>query len=324
MKTDKDNEGGRKAWDDHIRAFVRYLRLERALSEHSIAAYRSDVEALVAFLESERKQASAEGVEGGLMSAKEINRETILRFLSRAVQAGEGARTQARRLSGLKSFFNYLCMEKIRENNPCAGSMAPKLGRHLPQILSVDEIEALIASIDLSEPQGHRNRAIIEVLYGCGLRVSELTTLKLSNLYLKDGFIRIIGKGDKQRLVPIGSHAIKALEQYYVYRNHLKISPKAGDFVFLNRYGRPLSRVMVFTIVKDLSARAGIDKVISPHTFRHSFATHLLENGANLRAVQEMLGHESILTTEIYTHIDRAHWQESILSHHPMEIKNRR
>jgi integrase/recombinase XerD len=208
-------------------------------------------------------------------------------------------------------------MEKRITANPCSPVESPKTGRHLPVVLSLNEIERILEAVDLSLPEGHRNKAVIEVLYGCGLRVSELTGLKLSQMFPEQGFIRVIGKGDKQRLVPIGSHAMKALSLYYPWRNSLNIKPGDDDYVFLNRYGRQISRNMIFIIVRELASRAGLKKTISPHTFRHSFATHLIENGADLRVVQEMLGHSSILTTEIYTHLDTAFWQHTILDHHP-------
>jgi len=303
--------GAGKAWEEAINDFLIYLRLERSLSENTRNAYLHDVKMFLEYL------SHASPADASLPDPSDIRDKHIESFLTRVTDSGSSPRTQARILSGLNAFFRFLTMEKRITANPCSPVESPKTGRHLPVILSVNEIERILDNVDLSLPEGHRNKAIIEVLYGCGLRVSELTGLKLSQMFPDQGFIRVIGKGDKQRLVPIGSHALKALRLYYFWRNSLNIKPTDDDYVFLNRYGRKISRNMVFIIVRELASKAGIKKAISPHTFRHSFATHLIENGADLRVVQEMLGHSSILTTEIYTHLDTAFWQHTILSHHP-------
>ncbi|NJK94485.1 MAG: tyrosine recombinase XerD, partial [Bacteroidales bacterium] len=239
-------------------------------------------------------------------------------FLFSIAHENLSPRTQARMISGIRAFFRYLLMEDKIENDPTELLEFPKIGRKLPDVLTPGEIDALEAAIDLSKPEGHRNKAMIETMYSCGLRVSELVTLKLSCMFIDESFIRVIGKGNKERLVPISPKAIREINYYLEhYRNHLPVKRAYEDYVFLNRNGRGLTRVMVFTIVKNLAREAGIQKTISPHTFRHSFATHLIEGGADLRAVQEMLGHESILTTEIYTHIDREYLREAILQFHP-------
>jgi integrase/recombinase XerD len=300
-----------KSWEEALSDFLIYLRLERSLSENTRNAYLHDVNMFLEHL----VHTSPAGA--SLPDPSDIRDKHIELFLTRVTDSGSSPRTQARILSGLNAFFRFLTMEKRTAANPCSPVESPKTGRHLPVVLALNEIEKILDAVDLSLPEGHRNKAIIEVLYGCGLRVSELTGLKLSQLFPDQGFIRVIGKGDKQRLVPIGSHALKALRSYYSWRNSLKIKPADDDYVFLNRYGRQISRNMVFIIVRELASKAGIRKTISPHTFRHSFATHLIENGADLRVVQEMLGHSSILTTEIYTHLDTAFWQHAILSHHP-------
>jgi integrase/recombinase XerD len=250
-----------------------------------------------------------------LKDTSSVNLQQFIIWLS---ELGITARTQARNISALKSFFGFLCYTGILTENPSSLLEAPKLGRKLPIVLTVSEIDRIVASIDLSKPEGHRNKAIIETLYGCGLRVSELVGLKISDLYFNEGFIKVKGKGSKERLVPIGSTAQHEIGFYLEkQRNHQIIDPKAGDILFLNRRGKQLTRVMVFTIVKDLATKAGIKKTVSPHTFRHSFATHLIEGGADLRAVQEMLGHESIITTEIYTHLDRDYLRQAIIEFHP-------
>ena len=233
-------------------------------------------------------------------------------------QFGISPRTQARNVSSIKAFFQFLRYSGELESNPSTLLESPKIGRKLPVVLSVNEIDRMVAAIDLSKPEGHRNKAIIETLYGCGLRVSELVSLKISDIFATEGFIKVKGKGSKERLVPIGRTALNEINFYLeYYRNHLQVDTRSGDILFLNRRGKGLTRVMIFTIIKDLSRKAGIKKTISPHTFRHSFATHLIEGGADLRAVQEMLGHESILTTEIYTHLDREFLRQSIMEHHP-------
>ncbi len=292
----------------YIKGFKSFLFLEKSLSKNTIDAYLHDLDLFERYL---------------LMTNNEKNivqltLSDIQSFLAWINEIGMSARSQARIISGLKSFFKHLILEDIIVANPIELIEAPKVGRKLPDTLSIAEIDKIVQAIDLSTPEGTRNKAIIETLYGCGLRVSELCSLKLSWLYFNEGFIRIIGKGDKERLVPIGSVAEKNILIYIdEIRNKLDIKKGCEDIVFLNRRGGQLSRVMIFNIVKDYTAKAGIKKPISPHTFRHSFATHLIEGGADLRAVQEMLGHESITTTEIYTHLDRNFLKETILHHHP-------
>ena len=282
--------------------FRNYLRIERGLSPNTTASYSHDVEGLL------------DSFEGSL--PKEITTEDIERFLSARIEKGLSKRSQARLLSALRSFFNWCIEEGDLKENPCDRIDAPKLGKYLPAVLSVEEVDAIISSIDTRTPAGLRDRAILEVLYGCGLRVSECTGLRISHVNLDEGFVNVIGKGDKQRIVPLGEMAADAI------RNYLPARPEPAartweDFLFLNRFGRPLSRVSVFNLVKNQAMAAGIHKEISPHTFRHSFATHLIEGGADLRLVQEMLGHESILTTEIYTHLDSSTWQAAVLAHQP-------
>lgn len=308
----KNNPVTDNKWTGILSDFVIYLRLERALADNTRYAYLRDINGFLDFLK-DRQIAAGDTMPG----PRDITGIHIQDYLASVTGKGISPRTQARQLSALKTFFTFLLTEKYIKHSPCTTVAAPKTGRRLPVVLSLTEIENIIDSIDLSQNEGHRNMAIIEMLYGCGLRVSELTTLKLTDYFPDEGFIRVIGKGNKQRLVPVGSHAVHALELYFPWRNKLNIHPNATDYMFLNRYGRPLSRNMVFIMIKEQTGKAGIKKIISPHTFRHSFATHMIENGADLRVVQEMLGHCSILTTEIYTHIDKAHWQQSILSHHP-------
>ena len=276
-----------------------YLRMERAMSQNTVASYYSDVEKFLKFYDGRLEDASVADVEEYLQSRE-----------------GLSERSQARVLSSLRSFFDWLVMEKVLKDNPCDRVDGPKIGRYLPNVLSEEEVAALIDSVEVSGWQGLRDRAILEVLYGCGLRVSEAVGLKISCLYFKEGFIRVIGKGNKERLVPIGDVAIAAVEEYLEARR-VPADSESSDVLFLNRFGRSLSRVSMFTMIKAQALAAGIRKEISPHTFRHSFATHLLEHGADLRIVQEMLGHESISTTEIYTHIDSSTWQKEILEHHP-------
>lgn len=297
-------------WLIYIQHFKNYLRLERSMSENSIEAYLRDVEKLSQFASMIDNKPGPES----------LNDKNISDFLAFINQFGLSATSQARILSGIKSFYKYLALENLIKTDPTQLIEAPKIGRKLPDTLSFPEIEQMLGSIDMSTNEGTRNRAILEMLYSCGVRVSELVDLKLTNCYFDIGFVRVIGKGNKMRLVPIGRDAIKYTNIYLEsIRNQLDIKPDAQDVVFLNRRGRPLTRVMIFLIIKDLAARAGIHKNISPHTFRHSFATHLIEGGADLRAVQEMLGHESITTTEIYTHLDRAFLQETLKSFHPRE-----
>lgn len=294
-------------WQSGIRGFKSYLKLERSLSPNSIEAYLRDVSKLQQFSEA-----------GNEKSPDKINTEDLKNFIVWINELGMLAPTQARVLSGLKAFFKYLVLEDVIKNDPAALLESPKLRRKLPDTLSINDINNLIRAIDLSKTEGMRNKAMLEVLYGCGLRVSELTGLRISNLFLEIEFVKILGKGNKERLVPIGSEAIKYLKIYMdESRVHVPIKNGKEDFVFLNRRGSPLSRVMVFMLIKDLASRIGLQKSISPHTFRHSFATHLIEGGADLRAVQEMLGHESITTTEIYTHLDRDYLRQTIIDYHP-------
>ena len=279
--------------------YAYYLKIERGLSPNTVAGYCSDIGL---FFEETGLEASA------------VKASDITDYLSsRAEKLSK--RSQARMLSAFRSFFDWMILEGDLKENPCDGVDSPKIGRYLPEVLSVQEVDDIIASVDTSKPGGMRDRAILEVLYGCGLRVSEAVNLRISNIYAKEGFLRIVGKGDKERLVPLGGMAAEALADWFEVRTE----PAKGyeDFVFLNRFGKSLSRVSMFNMVKGQALAAGVRKDISPHTFRHSFATHLVENGADLRAVQEMLGHESILTTEIYTHIGASAWQGSILAHHP-------
>jgi integrase/recombinase XerD len=299
--------------DNYRKGFEAFLKLERSLSSHSVQAYMRDVAKLVDYLELSDQDPSP----------KELSQKDIRSFINHLSDLGIAARTQARILSGLKSFFDFLSLEGVLEESPAELIESPKIGMKLPEVLSIEEIDEMIAKIDLSKPEGERNRAILETLYSCGLRVSELTGLKLSNLLKEEGFVRVEGKGGKERLIPIGKSALKYIDFYMeAQRNHQEIDPDSEDTLFLNRRGKALSRVMIFNIVKDLAKRAGIQKNISPHTFRHSFATHLVEGGADLRAVQEMLGHESITTTEIYTHIDRQYLKDAIIQFHPRARKS--
>jgi len=296
-------------WVPSIKGFKNYLQLERSLSLNSIEAYLRDVEKFVQYLELQEIDVIPEKVE-----QKQI--EDFLQWVS---EIGLNARSQARILSGLKAFYKYLLMEDIIDIAPTELLESPKIGRKLPEVLTIEEINDIINAIDLSKPEGERNKAMLETLYSCGLRVSELITLKLSGLLLDEGFIRVVGKGDKERITPIGSVAIKHINTYIESkRNHMNnIDQASEDVLFLNRRGKQLTRVMIFTIIKNLTEQAGITKTVSPHTFRHSFATHLVEGGADLRAIQEMLGHESITTTEIYTHLDREYLRQAILDFHP-------
>jgi integrase/recombinase XerD len=290
------------------RGFAIYLQVEKGLSAKTREAYLSDIEKLFQFLDFSFPE----------IKFNEITLKHLSEFINWIAEIGLNATSQARIISGIKGFFNYLLSENIITANPSELLLTPKLKRKLPEILSPEEIDLLIAAIDRSSAEGERNKAIIEVLYSSGLRVSEVVNLRISSLSLDEGFISVIGKGNKQRLVPIGSSAINQLQVYMKnIRNHADIVHGNEDIVFLNRRGRKLSREMIFMIIKDLAAKAGITKSISPHTFRHSFATHLVEGGADLRAVQEMLGHESITTTEIYTHLDRSYLKEVITNFHP-------
>lgn len=299
-------------WESAIHEYKIYLKLEKGLSDNTLYAYLGDVNKLKQLLSQEKS----------LDNVAVIKPEDIRHFLQWITELGMTARSQARVLSALKSFFKFLVFINAIETSPAELIDTPRLGMKLPVVLSIEEIDALKDAIDVSKPEGHRNRAIIETLYSCGLRVSELINLKLSNIHPDDGYILVFGKGRKERVIPISPLAIKEINIYIDhYRKKMKIDPKAVDVLFLNRRGKPLSRVMIFTIIKDLSEKIGLKKNISPHTFRHSFATHMVERGADLRAVQEMLGHESILTTEIYTHMDRNYLKETILEHHPRAKK---
>lgn len=300
-------------WNSTIKGFEAYLKLERSLSGNSIAAYLHDVQMFHEFLR--LKQIP--------LSPEEITLDELQAFVKHIHTLGLADYSQARIISGLRAFYKYMVLEDISDHNPAELLEAPKLRRKLPDVLSVQEIEKIFEQIDHSTPDGLRNRAMLETLYSSGLRVSELIDLRLSNLFFDIGFIKVIGKGDKERLVPIGNDAIKHVNNYITHvRNHQKVKPKSENIVFLNRLGTKLSRVFVFMIIKDLVMKAGIKKSISPHTFRHSFATHLVEGGADLRAVQEMLGHASITTTEIYTHLDREYLRQTVLLHHPFYNKS--
>ncbi|WP_431242863.1 site-specific tyrosine recombinase XerD [Flavobacterium sp. P21] len=294
-------------WNRYIKDYQSYLRIERGLSKNTIENYGFDIERLCLFLEQNKIE----------VSPVKISDETLQQFIY-SVAKEVNPRSQARIISGLKSFFNYLIFEDYRNDNPLELIESPKTGRKLPDTLSVEEIDALIATIDLSSNEGERNRAILETLYGCGLRVSELVTLKISDLYFDEGFIKITGKGNKERFVPIGKLTKKYIEIYKdEVRPDLNIKKGHEDTLFLNRRGNQLTRAMIFTIIKDLAVKVGLHKNISPHTLRHSFATHLLENGADLRSIQLMLGHESITTTEIYVHLDRSFLKEVMHTFHP-------
>ena len=286
--------------------FKDHLKLERSMSPNTIAAYTSDVHKYFDLLRSD-----------GIAPA-DASIDDISRFLETQVAAGVTRRSQARMISSVKALYRFLDAEGILAANPCDKLSTPKINPYLPTVLSVEEVLAILDSVDLSKPEGHRNRAILEVLYSCGLRVSELVNLKISDIFPDEQFIRVFGKGSKQRLVPIAEPALKAIRLYREVRDAGPVAKAAEDILFLNRRGGKLTREMIFHIVKEQAAAAGIRKEISPHTFRHSFATHLVENGADLRVVQEMLGHESILTTEIYTHIDTRKWQDTILKFHPV------
>lgn len=293
-----------------INDFSSYLRLERSLSVNTIQSYCSDIEKLKIFLNSDDNTL-------GIVDLLKCDRESLEHFFDVQLSRGLSKRSQARLISSIKAFFRFLEIDSLIVENPSEHLDAPKIRVYLPVVLSVDEIVKIIESVDLSLDEGHRNRAILELLYSCGLRVSELVNIRISDLFLKDGFIRVIGKGDKQRLIPIGAPAVEALGYYFQKRVAMPIQNKFAEIVFLNRRGAKLTREMIFYIVKKHTQKAGVIKEVSPHTFRHSFATHLVENGADLRVVQEMLGHESILTTEIYTHVNAEKWRETILSHHP-------
>jgi len=296
-----------ESWLSYIKSYQSYLKIERGLSKNTIENYTFDIERLCQFFNTNAIN----------ISPVAISEEHLQQFIY-SVSKEVNARSQARIISGLKSFFSYLIFEDYRNDNPLELVETPKIGRKLPHTLSLDEIDSLIAAVDLSVPEGERNRAILETLYGCGLRVSELVTLKISDLFFDEGFIKITGKGNKQRFVPIGNLTRKYIEIYKnSVRPQLNIQKGAEDTLFLNRRGKQLTRAMIFTIIKVLAAKIDLNKTISPHTFRHSFATHLLENGADLRSIQLMLGHESITTTEIYVHLDRKHLTKVMNAFHP-------
>jgi integrase/recombinase XerD len=295
-------------WESEISEFRNYLKVERGLSDNSIHAYVTDLVKLVQFL---RDQGHNYGPE-------EVTLAHLKEMMAWINGRGISPRTQARVISGIKSFYKFLLIEEKVDRDPTALLEAPKVGRKLPEILTVEEIDTIINAIDTKKPEGQRNKAILETLYSCGLRVSELIDLKISNLFFESGFVKIEGKGSKERLVPISTKAIKEINLYLSeYRRNLRIHPDHEDVLFLNRRGKKLSRVMIFTIIKNITRKLGFEKNISPHTFRHSFATHLIDGGANLRAVQEMLGHESIITTEIYTHLDKEYLKNTIIQYHP-------
>jgi len=291
-------------WKQAFRNFETYLRLEKSLSENSISAYLNDVEKLESFFSENGKEPAA------------ITYPDLRVFLGSYGADNPNARTQSRTLSGIRAFYRFLLIEGEITENPATLIESPKIGLKLPEVLSVAEIDLMIDQIDLSKPEGHRNKAIIETLYGCGLRVSELVNLRLTDIHTDEGYVIVTGKGSKQRLVPISDKALREIDNYKHYRNQLQVITDR-NILFLNRRGAGLTRAMIFTIIKDLAAKAGIRKNIHPHTFRHSFATHMVEAGADLRAVQEMLGHESILTTEIYTHIDRSYLRDTLIMFHP-------
>lgn len=295
-------------WQNTIQGFNSYLRLERGLADNSVESYIRDIEKLQQYCELKKANANPD-----LLTLDDLQD-----FIHWIAEFGLMPSSQARLVSGIRSFYRYLLISDQIISDPSELLQQPRIGRKLPDVIHNDEIEKLISAIDLSKPEGQRNRAIIETLYACGLRVSELTNLKISNLYFNDEFIKVVGKGSKERLVPIGQMAMKQINIYInEIRVHLDIKPGFEDFVFLNRRGHSLSRVMVFTFIKDLAERVGLKKSISPHTFRHSFASELVERGADLRAIQEMLGHESITTTEIYTHLDKEFLRSTLINYHP-------
>ncbi len=294
--------------NNYRKGFESFLKLERSLSGNSVEAYLRDLDKLIQYLEFTEKD----------LGPNELKPQHISDFVAWLFDLGVASRSQARIISGIKAFYKYLIIENITDQDPTELIEGPKIGMKIPEVLSIEEIDLLIAAIDLSKKEGERNRAIIETLYSCGLRVSELINLKISNILIEEGFLRVMGKGNKERLVPIGKAAIRYINFYREQqRNHQEIKNKAEDILFLNNRGAQLSRVMIFTIIKRLAEKAGIHKNVSPHTFRHSFATHLVDGGADLRAVQEMLGHQSITTTEIYTHLDRSFIKEAITQYHP-------
>ena len=293
-------------WSRYITEFVSFLKIEKGLSSNSIIAYQNDVEKLASYCQEQK------------INIKEVEYTHLKSFVTELYDIGLSARSQARIISGIKQFFSYLLLENLITQDPSSLLEQPKLGRKLPEVLSIEEVDLLIGAVNLNSHEGSRNRAMLEVLYSCGLRVSELVNLKFTDLFYDEGFVRVIGKGNKERLVPL-SESVEVEISTYQEKMRSKLDVKDGheNFIFLNRRGKQLTRVMVFIIIKDLAAKINLTKSISPHTFRHSFATHLIEGGANLRAIQEMLGHESIITTEIYTHLDQSFLKEAILSYHP-------
>lgn len=305
-----DNKSVNKVNADIIGKYRRYMKLERNYSENTLDAYMSDLQKLLDYV----------GSEG--LHVLDVKLDDLRNFVAALVDIGISARSQSRILSGVRTFYTFLILDGYIEDDPTELLEWPKIGEHLPEVLSVEEVDRLEQACDLSKWEGQRNRTIIEVLFSCGLRVSELINLRLSDLFLDEKFIRVMGKGKKERLVPISESAVKELQYWFMDRNLMKIKPGEGDFVFLNRRGGHLTRMMIFTIVRRLAEAAGIEKTISPHTLRHSFATALLEGGANLRAIQDMLGHERISTTQIYTHIDMHTLREEILEHHPRNLLN--
>lgn len=294
-----------------IRKYMQYLKLEKALAGNTQEAYMQDLEKLLNFLKAEN------------IDFRKCTYENLQQFSAELHDIGIHARSQARIISGIHSFYRFLVLNNYIETDPSELLETPKIGLHLPEVLTVEEIDRIIETVDMDKAEGQRNRAILETLYSCGLRVSELCNLKMSDLYFTEGFIKVEGKGSKQRIVPISQRAIKEIRYWLIDRQAWRIKPGYEDYVFLARWGKGISRIMIFHLIKELADKAGITKKISPHTFRHSFATHLLEGGANLRAIQAMLGHESITTTEIYTHIDRNRLRQEIIEHHPRNIKFR-
>lgn len=312
MEQDENTDMGsmdRKLKNDMVRSYVRYLKLERNYSANTLEAYQHDLQYLLDYCEKESKMPT------------DLQLEDLEHFAATIHEHGVGPTSQARILSGVRSFYRFLLLDGYIENDPTELLESPRLGEHLPEVLSTKEVDQLEASIDLSKKEGQRNLAIIEVLFSCGLRVSELVNLKLSDLYLQEGYIRVVGKGNKERLVPISEKAIRELGNWFYDRNEMVIKPGEQDYVFLNRRGAHLTRTMILIMIKRQAVEAGIKKTISPHTLRHSFATALLEGGADLRAIQSMLGHEDIGTTEIYTHLDTTTLREEILNHHPRNIR---
>jgi integrase/recombinase XerD len=294
---------------DIVKGYVRYLKLQRNMSANTLDAYQRDLRKLLDYLEREEKD------------VRDVTLEDLQHFAAGLHDIGIHPRSQCRILSGIRSFYHYMQLDGYRDDDPTELLESPQIGDHLPEVLSTAEVDRLEASIDLSKWEGHRNKAIIEVLFSCGLRVSELVNLKLTNLYFDEEFVRVLGKGSKERLVPISHRAIEELKWWFDDRNHMKIKPGEEDYVFLNRYGKHLTRTMILIMIKRQAVEAGITKTISPHTLRHSFATALLEGGADLRVIQALLGHESIGTTEIYTHLDTSTLRREILEHHPRNMK---